>query len=207
MKMTEETRKLLNAEKDFEKRGHKATLVQNTDRYTVIDWRKADGSGNYYVNYIIDKKRGSLIISGDLGDCIATWYNPNSVHNITEYTRDIYYFIGKFQCSSDRFNWDEDDIIDDIEEELKDSGVDFDDDDFKDDWEEFQDEAPNYVNAHGFFPNGEVAEFLDKYLGDDWWEGSSSWGRTVDPRVYLWVAGLNMAVDQLTEAGLLSEED
>ena len=57
MMMTEETRKLLNAEKDFERRGHKATLVQNTDRYTVIDWRKADGSGDYYVSYIIDKKR------------------------------------------------------------------------------------------------------------------------------------------------------
>ena len=207
MMMAEETRKLLEAEKAFERRGHKATLVQNTDRYTVIDWRKADGSGDYYVNYIIDKKRGSLIISGDLGGCIATWYNPNSVHNITEYIRSVYYFIGKFQCSSDRFNYDDDAIIAAVEEELKDSGVDFDDDDFKDDWEEFQDELPNYVNAHGFFPNGEVLDFLDKYLGDDWWDGSDSWGKSIDPRVYLWVAGLNMAVDQLTEAGLLSEED
>lgn len=207
MMMAEETRKLLEAEKAFERRGHKATLVQNTDRYTVIDWRKADGSGDYYVNYIIDKKRGSLIISGDLGGCIATWYNPNSVHNITKYIRSVYYFIEKFQCSSDRFNYDDDAIIAAVEEELKDSGVDFDDDDFKDAWEGFKDETPDYVNAHGFFPNGEVAEFLDKYLGDDWWEGSSSWGRTVDPRVYLWVAGLNMAVDQLDEAGLLSEED
>lgn len=48
MMMAEETRKLLEAEKAFERRGHKATLVQNTDRYTVIDWRKADGSGDYY---------------------------------------------------------------------------------------------------------------------------------------------------------------
>ena len=55
---------------------HKATLIQDTDRYMIIDWRKADGSIDYYVNYILDKKRGSLIISGDLGDCIATWYDP-----------------------------------------------------------------------------------------------------------------------------------
>ena len=67
MMMVEETRNLLDAKKAFEKRGHKATLVQDTDRYTVIDWKKADGGGDYYVNYIIDKKRGSLIISGDLG--------------------------------------------------------------------------------------------------------------------------------------------
>ena len=32
MMMIEETRNLLNAKKAFEKRGHKATLVQNTDR-------------------------------------------------------------------------------------------------------------------------------------------------------------------------------
>ena len=42
---------------------HKATLIQDTDRYMIIDWRKADGSIDYYVNYILDKKRGSLIIT------------------------------------------------------------------------------------------------------------------------------------------------
>lgn len=54
---------------------HKATLIQDTDRYFAADWRRSDGSGDYYANFIVDKKRGSLIISGDLGDCIATWYN------------------------------------------------------------------------------------------------------------------------------------
>ena len=47
---------------------HKATLIQDTDRYLIIDWRRADGSGDYYVNYIVDKKRGNLIVSGDLGE-------------------------------------------------------------------------------------------------------------------------------------------
>lgn len=36
---------------------HKATLIQDTDRYMIIDWRKADGSIDYYVNYILDKKK------------------------------------------------------------------------------------------------------------------------------------------------------
>ncbi len=49
---------------------HKATLIQDTERYFAVDWRSESGSGDYYVNYILDKKRGSLIISGDLGDCI-----------------------------------------------------------------------------------------------------------------------------------------
>lgn len=32
---------------------HKAELIQNTDRFLIIDWRKEDGSGYYYVNYIV----------------------------------------------------------------------------------------------------------------------------------------------------------
>lgn len=42
---------------------HKAILIQDTDRYLAIDWRKSNGSGNYYINYILDKKRGNLIIN------------------------------------------------------------------------------------------------------------------------------------------------
>lgn len=64
---------------------HKATLIQDTDRYLIFDWRKADGSSDYYVNYILDKKRGNLIISGDLGDCIATWYNAVSPRQMRSY--------------------------------------------------------------------------------------------------------------------------
>jgi len=65
--------------------------------------------------------------------------------------------------------------------------------------------AMNVVDTNsGGYPESDLRKALQ---GDDWWEGSSSWGRTVVPRVYLWVAGLNMAVDQLDEAGLLSEED
>lgn len=76
---------------------HKATLIQDTDRYMIIDWRKENGSGEYYVNYILDKKRGSLIISGDLGDCIATWYNPVKPNELRNYIKSIDYFMSKFQ--------------------------------------------------------------------------------------------------------------
>ena len=51
---------------------HKAALLQDNERYCIIDWRRADGSGDYYINFIVDKERGSLIVSGDLGDSIAT---------------------------------------------------------------------------------------------------------------------------------------
>ena len=94
---------------------HKATLIQDTDRYFAADWRRSDGSGDYYANFIVDKKRGSLIISGDLGDCIATWYNELTPAKLCGFIRhDVGYFISKFQASSDKYVYDEDDVLADI---------------------------------------------------------------------------------------------
>lgn len=205
MRTINEKEEIAKAKKVFEKLGHKATLIQNTDRYTIIDWRKGNGSGEYYVNYIIDKKRGSLIISGDLGDCIATWYNRNSVHNIARYINSVGYFIGKFQCSSDSYDYDEDDILEDIEDELKEAGVDR-TEEFEDDWDAFTCDFSDDCYKDGFRPSHDRTEFLSDYLGDDWWEGSDTWGRRINNRVFLWIAGLNMAVQQLDTAGLLTEE-
>lgn len=205
MKTINEKEEIAKAKKIFEKLGHKATLIQNTDRYTIIDWRKENGSGEYYVNYIIDKKRGSLIISGDLGDCIATWYNSNSVHDIARYIRSVDYFISKFQCASDSYDYDEDDILEDIEGELKEAGVDR-TEEFEDDWDTFTCDFSDDCYKEGFRPSRDRTEFLSDYLGDDWWEGSDTWGRRISGRVFLWIAGLNMAVQQLDTAGLLTEE-
>lgn len=205
MKTINEKEEIAKAKKIFEKLGHKATLIQNTDRYTIIDWRQKNGSVEYYVNYIIDKKRGSLIISGDLGDCIATWYNSNSVHDIARYIRSVDYFISKFQCASDIYDYDEDDILEDIEDELKEAGVDR-TEEFKDDWDTFTCDFSDDCYKDGFRPSRDRTEFLSDYLGDDWWEGSDTWGRRISGRVFLWIAGLNMAVQQLDTAGLLTEE-
>lgn len=205
MRTINEEEEIAKAKKVFEKLEHKATLIQNTDRYTIIDWRQKNGSGEYYVNYIIDKKRGSLIISGDLGDCIATWYNSNSVHDIARYIRSVDYFISKFQCSSDSYDYDEDDILEDIEGELKEAGVDR-TEEFEDDWDAFTCDFSDDCYKDGFRPSRDRTEFLSDYLGDDWWDGSDTWGRRISGRVFLWIAGLNMAVQQLDTAGLLTEE-
>ena len=106
---------------------HKTELIQDTDRYLIIDWRREDGSGDYYVNYIVDKKRGSLIVSGDLGDSIATWYNPVNPANLANYIKDIDYYISKMQCASDKYIFDKNNIFDNIRKHLD---IDIDDLDF-----------------------------------------------------------------------------
>lgn len=86
---------------------HKAKLIEDNERYWSADYRRADGSGEHYINFIVDKKRGSLIISGDLGDCIATWYNKLTPEKINSFIRnDPEYFIKKIQCSTDKYRYD-----------------------------------------------------------------------------------------------------
>lgn len=186
---------------------HKATLIQDTERYLAIDWRKESGSGEYYVNYILDKKRGSIIISGDLGDCIATWYNKMSVENLKQYIGDVGYFLKKFQCASDDYTHYEDDIMDDIREQLKDYDIPafveecktdyrFDFDDEGEFWQTVEDEVCNSILGRHFVPTEKIREIFSCLDGDSFeWIG---WlGERIHPRVYLWAVGFQMACEQL----------
>lgn len=190
---------------------HKATLIQDTDRYMIIDWRKADGSIDYYVNYILDKKRGSLIISGDLGDCIATWYNAVSPRQMRSYLKDVHYFTSKFQCSTDKYIYDPDSAFEDIKYQLKDYmklepeellnacrkhlwySVETEEklwDAVKSDIDEnwFSDTKPHYST--------DMTNFLQE-LYYEYYEWLYDCGSSIDMRVYLWAVGYEMAYTQL----------
>lgn len=182
---------------------HKATLIQNTDRYCIIDWRRADGSGNCYVNYIVDKARGSLIVSGDLGDSIATWYNSLDPAELKCYIHnDICYYIGKIQCSSDLYDCDEDDVVKEIKTELEESDVAeyieesnrFDDED--EFWEFVEDEVSNSIYGDRFIPSQELRDVIEE-IGYDSWELLNDCGKHINLRVYLWAEGFYMACEQL----------
>lgn len=182
---------------------HKATLIQNSDRYCIIDWRRADGSGNYYVNYIVDKARGSLIVSGDLGDSIATWYNSLDPAELKNYIHnDVNYYIGKIQCSSDLYDCDEEDVVEEIKRQLDASEVleyieesnRFDDED--EFWEFVEDEVSDGVYRDMFIPSQELRDVIEEIECDSCeWLGDC--GKSINVRVYLWAEGFYMACDQL----------
>lgn len=183
---------------------HKATLIQDTDRYLIIDWRREDGSINYYVNYIVDKKRGSLIVSGDLGDSIATWYNHLEPSNLKRYIHnDVGYYIGKFQCTSDKYTYEIEDVLSDIKCYLEDEDVSnyvFVNDRFKDVeefWEFISDEVGNNNFGYdNFIPSKELGDVIEEIYPDSWeWLGGC--GRRINTRVYLWAEGFYMACNQL----------
>lgn len=182
---------------------HKATLIQDTERYFAMDWRRSDGSVDYYVNYILDKKRGSLIISGDLGDCIATWYNNVSAENMRSHINSIDYFMSKFQCTSDDYIYDEDDIVADIRKIITERSYDtsyccerncLDESEL---WEEIKHEVCNSIRSRRLFvPTERLTEIIGE-IDDDYLEWLGDCGKEISMRVYLWVVGFQMACDQL----------
>lgn len=198
--MNNETQKY--CEKAFET--HKATLIQDTDRYLIIDWRKADGSGDYYVNYIVDKKRGSLIVSGDLGDSIATWYNPITPQNLKNYVWNVDYYMGKFQCASNKYKIEKETILEDIKKNLFYDDEDIIDDfdlytDYEDEhefWDDMEDKIEESIRNNEFIPTEELTELIEKF-DEDYFEWLYDCGKRTHIRVYLWAVGFNMACEQL----------
>lgn len=192
---------------DYHFSTHKATLIQNSDRFFIVDWRREDGSGNHYVNYIVDKLRGSLIISGDLGDCIATWYNPLEPEKIKTFVRNTEYFIGKFQCSSDKYRWHESDVYNDIKEHLENT---MDENDFlaffenndyyieneEEFWREIAYEAGCSTMNPFFNPTERLVAILSD-IDPEYYEWLYDCGKEVNPRVYLWAEGFRRALEQL----------
>jgi hypothetical protein len=199
---------LKNAQERF--KNHKAKLVADTEDFTIIDWRNADGRSDYYVNFFVDKRRGSLHVDGDLGSSIATWYNRLKVSDLKSYIyNDVGYYMGKFQCTSDDYIYDEDDVFeelvgylekDNIEEYIETSG-DFDDyDDFE---ETVRSEIANSIHdRRTFIPTERLYEIVTD-IDDGAWEYISSCGKRVDGRVYLWAIGFYMAVEQLEKGAIL----
>lgn len=183
---------------------HKATVVQRDDKFFIMDWRHVSGTGDYYVRYILDIKRGAFIISGDLGDCIACWYNEVSPENLARYISDIPYFMGKFQCASDKYCYRSEDVESDLDAikqgYLDDIGMyNFTKEEIEEDFEAML----NILEYIGLDENtcypDDLTELMEKY-NTDWWESDFAHiGKRIDQRVVLWAVGYQMAMQQIKE--------
>lgn len=202
----DEAQRIERARKSF--KDFKATLIEDTQRLTAIEWRNKDGSSNYYIDFMVDKEHGRLHISGDLGYCIADWYSPNDIINLSCYVRDICYFIEKMQATSDKYDIDAEEVKSDIEsslrELLEEDASEEEKEQFEEDLETIKDHIDDcYISrTEGFIPDDTVRDLLDKY-DPEWWE--HGYGEKISNRVYLWSVGLNMAVDQLLKEGKLQK--
>lgn len=187
---------------------HKATIVTENDRYFILDWRREDDSSDWYINFIVDKKRGAFIVSGDLGNSIAVWYNPTTPENIRSYIKSIGYYIEKIQCSSNLYKFDNDDIISGIKEHISDSDVkdwidcstdyDYYIEDIDDFWSLVDDLVIDgiYNFESDFHPSEELIKIIADF-DPDYWEWLYDCGRRIDDRVHIWSIAFRMAMQQL----------
>lgn len=91
----------------------KTTLVLEDDKLLVFDWRDPE-SGNLSTRYYVDKEKGKLIISGDSGDCVASWYGRHNAEDFYAYLNDEQYFMGKINCTTNKYTYEREDIEEDL---------------------------------------------------------------------------------------------
>lgn len=180
-------------------KNHQATVILQNEQFFIVDWRNKNGSGEYAVRYILDVEKGNFVVTGDLGDSIASWFNKVTPDKLKIYIRDIGYYMSKFQCTSDDYTHDWEDVKADLyaikEEILNDR--DFFEDEVNEDFNEMErilDDLDTY--RVGTYPE-ELTDLFEKY-NTDWWESDfSRLGCRIAQRVILWAEGFQMACEQL----------
>lgn len=196
-----------NAERNAKERfsTHKATIVTDTDRYLAIDWRREDGGIEYYINFVIDKKRGAFIVSGDLGESIALWYNKLEPSNLKCYITDVGYYIEKIQCASDLYNYSDESVMEDLKatfeaDEIIENADHINYDDLGDfyDFDDLEDEVADCIINNVFIPSDRLIDILRNFgYSDLMWVYDSRIGQRISGRVHLWQIGFKMACEQL----------
>lgn len=179
-------------DKNFET--HKATLLLHADNFWIIDFRREDGRCHYWVRFYVDTARSSVHIEGDLGHCISCWGNANSIKNISDMMLNVPYWMGKFECSSNSFVWNERQARSQLEANTYDY------------YEECSDQDEYYEMI------GEIMDTFDEDKGitlctreaHDYWNelgldesSPMHYGRNIHPRVKLWAEAFDLALKQL----------
>ena len=180
---------------------HKAKIVLDTDRYLVIDWRKEDGSSEYYVNFVVDKQLGSLIVNGDLGRSIAVWGNPIEPSKLKDWIySDIGYYIQKLSCgcASDLYYYTVDDVVADIKSRIEDDDACLNEapDEYAEFWDNVETAVQKSLHNLHFIPDSELVNLLSE-KDDNCYEWLSHCGERINKRVYFWAVGFYMACQQL----------
>ena len=84
------------------------------EKILIIDWKNKDGSGEYAIRYTLDMEKGNFIITGDVGYCIASWYNHLTPDNLCKFLNNIGYFKEKINCWTESYTYRYKDIKDDL---------------------------------------------------------------------------------------------
>lgn len=202
-----------------------ATVVLSNEDFLIFTWGDPY-TINLSTKYYLDKRRGTLIVSGDSGHCIASWHNSVSAKDMYCYLNDEGYFIEKIRCSSNMytFNWE------DVEEDLAELKTDM--QQIAKDCEWTSMELWKLLKDIGVYTSQNctveemvrdafvvVKDFVQEYDGPMecinypveivgifelfGFEPAYSFGERTSPRITLWRTGYRLAFEQLQTKGEL----
>lgn len=219
---TYEEREKVEAFNYFKKMGFQAKLIENNSEVCILDWR-AKRTFNLSERFIVDKRNGDLIITGDSGCATASWFHEVTVSDIYSYVDSIYYFIEKLQCiekgclyylSPTTILEALEGLREEFEEAIEENNgglcdavnskyndIDHDIDELR----EFVLEHIDYSCSRILWDDDHI-EIVERYLGPDIHEWIYDFGRELSNRIYLWSVGFQMAVDQLKETDQFKEK-
>ena len=180
--------------KDFQ-----AKKLVDDKNFLVIDWKNKNGSGEYSIRYTLDIEKGNFIVTGDVGYCIASWYNHLTPDNLCKFLNNIGYFKEKINCWTESYTYRYKDIKDDLFVLKNDllNDTDFSEEEIDEDIEEILSMAEYIEKGMASYPD--LIDIYTKYYSDWWDSGFSTLGRRISDRIYLWAAGFQMAWKQLSE--------
>lgn len=187
-------------------RKFEAQRLLNNDLFSVIEISDPTKEEDWIIRFSIDKERGTLSITGNMGYAIADWYGPMDEEGVFNRLYDIGYFVSKIKSASDLYTYNESDIKEDLQllktQLLKDGGEFYElysEDEINADIEEL--ERLFLSSEHPEFYNSAITDIFDKYTFT--WQRDHIFcdiGRRIDSRVYIWCFAYREAFKQLSEA-------
>lgn len=177
----------------FIRKKFQAALIEDNENYFIFQW-KAPDTIEYSAKYIVDKKKGYLIIYGDTGECIATWGNEIDPKDLEAFVSDTEYFLSKTILSTDTYTYYQEDIEKDFrewKEKIEKNGSRF----LNSDDEDILYALIDCEGDLSKMSDYDVA-LVERYYGylDPELENV---GKRISKRVYLWSVGYQMAAAQL----------
>ena len=186
---------------------HKATYKE-LGGVDTLEFRRP-GEICYSLRVVFDHERGrSVYICGDIGEAVIYPTCPATLKDMAAcFTRrkadgtisvNWGYFLEKVRCSSDRYDWSEEDFGADFKEECEERGI--------ENAEEFIEEHMNSwdggieVDGRNGVKFSERARREMEDYDHDFWEWAYDCGKRVSGRVILWLVALRLASEMIERA-------
>lgn len=200
----EKNKNMVSAEKRFA--NHKARLDVLSENVQILNWRQP-GTQEYAIRAVMDGDH--VYITGDLGSAVIHLTEPATLKALSNYWKTPNYFMKKIVCTTDDYLF----IYDTAKRELRERKERL--------LEEYQDNHPDmlangeteyrydldeeeenllasFTDEKGFAANPDtLSAWLD--LDPDGFETVPYMGRTIAPRIWLWLTAFKMAYESLQD--------